>query len=115
MGFLNFFSSRKTVENSDLEKVMKEMSLRPDMKVRRVLYAELIKSVLLLPTPSPLEIHSDGTGPKEIQLVTQPGAGNEPVWIAFTSKSALLQWRSHFEEAYVAIEGAPLFALAVQN
>src|SRR5580693_9909372 len=115
MGFLDFFSERKIDENSDLEKVMREMSLRPDMKVRRVLYAELLKSSLLLPTPSPLESTSHETPLKELQLVTQPGPKDELIWIAFTSKTALHQWRDHFEDAYVAIVGAQLFPLAVQN
>jgi hypothetical protein len=115
MGFLDFFSTRKPAENSHLEKLMREMSLRPDMEVRRLLYAELLKSTLLLPTPSPLESVSHETPLKELQLVTQPGPKNELVWIAFTNKAALRRWRDHFEEAYVAIEGAPLFILAVQN
>jgi hypothetical protein len=115
MVFFDFFSKGKNVENSDLEKVMREMSLRPDMKVRRVLYAELLKSILILPTPSPLEATPHEKPLKGIQLVTLPGGGNELVWIAFTNKAALHQWRDHFEDAYVAIEGAQLFALAVQN
>jgi hypothetical protein len=115
MGFLNFFSTRKPAENSHLEKLMREMSLRPDMKVRRLLYAELLKSTLLLPTPSPLESNSPEKPLKELQLVTQPGPRNELIWIAFTSKAALYQWREHFEEAYVAIQGTELFALAVRN
>jgi hypothetical protein len=115
MGFFDFLSKRKTAENADLEKVMLEMSLHPNMKVRRLLYAELLKSTLLLPTPSPLEASSHVTSLKEIQLVTQPGPKNELIWIAFTSKAALGQWRNQFEDAYVAIQGSPLFALAVQN
>ncbi len=115
MGLFNFFSKRKIYENANLEKVMMEMSLRPVMKTRRVLYAELLKSTLLLPTPSPLESSTFETSLKEIQLVTQPGPKNELVWIAFTSKEALRQWRPQFEDAYVAIQGTLLFALAVQN
>jgi hypothetical protein len=115
LGLFNFFSKRKKIENSDLEKVMSAMSVRPDMKARRVLYAELLKSTLLLPTPSPLEASSQGASLKEIQLVTQPGPQNELVWIAFTNKAALRQWRPQLEEAYVAIRGIELFALAVQN
>jgi hypothetical protein len=115
MGFFDFFSKRKTAENAGLERVMLEMSLRPDMKARRALYAELLKSILLLPTPSPLEASSHVMSLKEIQLVTQPGPKNEVIWIAFTSKASLRKWRHEFEDAYVAIQGAPLFELAVQN
>ncbi len=115
MGFFDFFSKRKTAENAGFEKAMLEMSIHPDIKARRTLYAELLESTLLLPTPSPLESSSLETSLKEIQLVTQPGPRNELVWIAFTSKDALHRWRDRFEEAYVAIQGSPLFALAVQN
>jgi hypothetical protein len=62
-----------------------------------------------------LESNSHETPLKELQLVTQPGPRNELIWIAFTTKAALHQWRDHFEDAYVAIEGAQLFSLAVQN
>lgn len=115
MGLFDFFSKRKTVENAGLERVIMEISLRPNMKIRRLLYAELLKSILLLPTPSPLEASSQVMSLKEIQLVTLPGPKNELVWIAFTSKVASRQWRNQFEDAYVAIQGTALFALAVQN
>ncbi len=115
MGLFNIFSRKKTVENVNLEKVMLEMSRHPDMKVRRVLYSELLKSILLLPTPGPLEASSSGIPLKEVQLVTQPGTQNEVVWIVFTNRTALQQWRHHHEDAYIAIQGSSLFALAVQN
>jgi hypothetical protein len=115
MGFFDFFSKQKTVENDGLERVILEMSVRPNMKVRQKLYSELLKGTLLLPTPSPLEASSNVMSLKEIQLVTQPGPKNEVIWISFTSKATLHHWRNQFEDAYVAIQGTSLFTLAVQN
>ncbi len=115
MGFLERFLSRFKSGNSDLEMVMREMAAHPDMKVRRVLYLELLKGTLLLPLPKELEPSSNGKPLKELQLVTHPGEKGEILWHAFTSRQALHQWRPQFPEAYAAINGQQVFALAVQN
>jgi hypothetical protein len=80
-----------------------------------VLYLQLMKSTLLLPTPKPLELPPDGSKLKDLQLVTQPGRAGETIWLAFTSRQALHLWREQFPDAYVAIQGSQVFALAVQN
>jgi hypothetical protein len=115
MGFFTFFKRSRKPENSDLEKIMREMSVRPDMKVRRVLYLQLLKCTLLVPTPSPLGASTQGAPLKSLQLVTQPGTEGGIVWLVFTSRTALRQWRPGFEDAYVAMRGDQLFSLAVQN
>ena len=111
----DWFKKKKRIENINLEIVMREMSKKSDMRVRRVLYSELLKSTLLLPTPSPLEALPDEAALKEIQVVTQKGPKNELVWIAFTSKTALTKWRIQSEDSYIAIQGIHLFNLAIQN
>lgn len=115
MGFWEGLFGRFKKENADLERVMAEMAAHPDMKVRRVLYLELLKGTLLLPLPSHLDPPADGKPLKELQLVTHPGEKGKVLWLAFTSRRALHQWRPQFPEAYAAIKGQQVFALAVQN
>ncbi|HVZ81807.1 MAG TPA: SseB family protein [bacterium] len=113
MNFFGLFKQRDG--NAGLERIMAEMATHPDMKVRRVLYLELLKGTLLLPLPRELDPALGGQPLKELQLVTHPSEKGEVLWLAFTSRAALHQWRPQFPEAYVAIQGRQVFALAVQN
>ncbi len=115
MGWLKSFLKVKNRENEDLERVMVEMAKNPDLKVRRILYRELLKSTLLLPTPSWPQEFAGGSPLKEFQVVTVPGPSGELVWLAFSSHEALRLWKGVEDSPYVAVRGGPLFTLAVQN
>lgn len=115
MGIWKRIVERFRGENADLGRVMAEMAAGPNMKVRRVLYLELLKATFLLPLPNDPDPSLVGKPLKELQLVTHPGEKGEVLWIAFTSRKALHQWRPQFPEAYAAIQGKEVFALAARN
>jgi SseB protein N-terminal domain/SseB protein C-terminal domain len=115
MGFFDFLPGRKVGENAGLERVMTEMSARPDIKVRRVLYQELLKGTLLLPTPGPAHLPPGGAPLKEVQVVTRPGAPGETVWIAFTGLEPLRLWWGQPGSPHLAVKGEELFPLALRN
>lgn len=115
MGWLESLFKGKSRENTDLERIMVEMSKNSELKVRRILYHELLKSTLLLPTPSWLENQAEAKPLKEIQLVTQPGPKGELTWLAFTGRHTLELWKGVQDSPYVALRGKELFALAAQN
>ncbi len=115
MNWLESFLKTKNRENAGLERVMVEMSKNPDLKLRRILYRELLKSTLLLPTPVWPESTSAERPLQKLQVVTVPGSTGEAAWLAFTSREALCLWKGVGDCPYVAVEGGPLFTLAVQN
>jgi hypothetical protein len=120
MAWFDFLFRKKTaekVENPDLIKIMTQMSANPDMKVRRALYREFLKSTFLLPMPAPVADFSSklkSGASVDVKLVSQRGAKGELVWMAFTDEKALSMWKST-GGAFVTLPGSQFFSMAVRN